>query len=126
MSDQSGVKYDAGKPEVVKGALHYFPNALAAVADVSAAGARKYAWDGWRTVPDGVDRYTEAMGRHLLAEREGPTDSGPGGTGCLHAAQVAWNALARLELMLLETEYPATDDNRGNQWPESLTGKLGC
>lgn len=126
MSDQSGVKYDAGKPEVVKGVLHYFPNALAAVADVSAAGARKYTWDGWRTVPDGVDRYTEAMGRHLLAEREGPTDSGPGGTGCLHAAQVAWNALARLELMLLETEYPVTDDNRGNQWPELPAGKPGC
>ena len=121
MSDQSGVKYDAGKPEVVKGALHYFPNALAAVADVSAAGARKYTWDGWRTVPDGVGRYTEAMGRHLLAEREGPTDSGPGGTGCLHAAQVAWNALARLELMLEDAK-----ETRGNQWPESLTSKPGC
>lgn len=28
--------------------------------------------------------------------------------------------------MLLETEYPVTDDNRGNQCTEGLSGKPGC
>jgi len=38
------------------------------------------------------------MLRHLLAEEtEGPIDND---TQCLHAAQVAWNAMARLELIL--------------------------
>lgn len=42
--------------------------------------------------------YSDALGRHLAAEgSEGPTDHA---TGLLHAAQVAWNALARIELTL--------------------------
>lgn len=93
----SGVKYDADKAPVVRGALQYFPRALTEVAKVSAAGAQKYAWNGWRTLPDGFARYSDALGRHLLAECDGALDAD---TGCLHAAQVAWNALARLELLL--------------------------
>lgn len=43
-----------------------------------------------------------AMGRHLTGEAiDGPTDPA---TGLAHAAQVAWNALARLELMLRASE----------------------
>lgn len=92
-----GAKLDAGKAPVVRGALHYFPRALAAVSQVSEVGARKYVWRGWETVPDGFDRYSDALGRHLLAEGFEQID---GDTGCLHATQVAWNALARLELLL--------------------------
>lgn len=93
-----GSKLDAGKIPVLRGALQYFPLALAAVAGVSLKGAEKYTWKGWATVPDGVNRYGDALARHLLAEEtDGPIDRD---TGCLHAAQVAWNALARLELML--------------------------
>ncbi len=103
---ESGVKYDGNKVPVARGALHYFPLALTAVARVSTVGARKYAWDGWRTVPDGARRYTDALVRHLIAEAESPIDEE---TGCLHAAQVAWNALARLELSLL-----AARENPGN------------
>lgn len=93
-----GSKLDAGKAPIMRGAIAYFPRALTAVADVSAYGAAKYTWGGWESVPDGVARYSDAMGRHLLAEAsEGPADAQ---TGLLHAAQVCWNALARLELML--------------------------
>ncbi len=104
--NEAGVKYDADKVPVVRGAFHYFPRALTAVARVSAAGANKYTWKGWETVPDGATRYTDALGRHLLAETETPIDEE---TGCLHAAQVAWNALARLELMLRDDQ-----ENPGN------------
>lgn len=93
-----GAKLDAGKPEVLRFALAYFPNALRGVAEVSAFGAKKYTYMGWLTVPDGITRYTEAMGRHLMYELEG--EEYDGDSGLLHAKQTAWNALARLELML--------------------------
>ena len=99
---EPGAKLDAGKAPVSQGVLQYFPRALVAVSQVSAIGARKYAWKGWESVDDGFNRYSDALGRHLLAETtEGLTDSD---TGCLHAAQVAWNSLARLELLLKELD----------------------
>lgn len=95
---EAGAKLDDGKAPVFRGALGYFPRALTEVANVSQIGARKYCWGGWEHVPDGAERYTDALARHLLAETsEGATDPA---TGLSHAAQVAWNALARLELML--------------------------
>lgn len=99
---EPGAKLDAGKAPLRRGALEYFPRALMAVAEVSAFGASKYAWNGWETVPDGVNRYGDAGARHIAKERlEGPHDSD---SGLLHAAHEAWNALARLELILREKE----------------------
>jgi len=95
-----GAKMDSGKAPIFRGVLNYFPLAIAAVAEVSEVGAKKYAWKGWESVPDGFERYSDAMGRHILEEAFGDFDDGVNGTGCLHAAQVAWNALARLELKL--------------------------
>ena len=102
---QPGAKLDAGKVDVMRGAWFYFPRALKQVARVSEAGARKYSWKGWEKVPDGITRYTAALGRHIY-EDPFATDSGEGGLGddYLHAAQVAWNALARLELIMREQE----------------------
>lgn len=95
---QPGAKLDAGKPAVFRGLIGYFPLACLAVSGVSTYGAQKYAWKGWETVPDGFNRYSDALMRHLLAESsEGRVDVT---TGLDHAAQVAWNSMARLELML--------------------------
>lgn len=111
-----GAKMDAGKAPIMRGVLQYFPRALEHVANVSAKGAAKYAWRGWESVPDGHARYSDALARHLLAEAtQGPVDSD---TGELHAAQVAWNALARLELYLrganpLRTNVAVTVEHRG-------------
>lgn len=100
-----GAKMDSGKVDVMKGAWFYFPRALTQVARVSEAGAKKYSWKGWEKVLDGIARYTAAMGRHI---KEDPysTDNGLGGLGAdyLHASQVAWNALARLELIMRDIE----------------------
>lgn len=99
---EPGSKLDAGKSPVYRGMLSYFPRSCLAVANVSEAGSRKYAWKGWETVPDGFNRYSDALGRHLAAESiEGMYDSTMD-VPTLHAAQVAWNALARLELILKE------------------------
>lgn len=100
-SHTAGAKLDAGKSPIWQGALAYFPRAISAVARVSAIGARKYAWKGWESVPDGINRYSNALGRHFGAEGYEDIDAD---TGCLHAEQVAWNSLARLELILKEKE----------------------
>lgn len=101
-SPPGAVKYDAGKAPVFRGAVAYFPRAIQAIAFVSAFGATKYAWEGWRHVPDGLNRYSDAMVRHLIAEATGETVDSD--SGLLHAAHAAWNALARLEKLLEDKE----------------------
>lgn len=97
---EPGSKLDAGKAPVMRGVLQYFPRALKAISVVSLVGANKYSWKGWESVDDGIERYGDAMARHILDEEiDGDFDSD---TGLLHAAQQAWNALAKLELMLRE------------------------
>lgn len=99
---QPGAKLDHGKSPVYRGLLDYFPRACLAVAEVSDRGAQKYSWKGWEKVSDGVNRYQDAMVRHIANESiEGRTDSE---TGLYHKAQIAWNALAALELFLREQE----------------------
>lgn len=93
-------KFDGGKSPIYRGGLAYFPAAIREVATVSAFGASKYSWNGWRGVDDGINRYSDALVRHLGYEAEGE-DVDPD-SRLLHAAHVAWNALARLELILEE------------------------
>jgi len=94
-----GAKLDAGKVDVTRGCLHYFPRALAAIAHLSSIGARKYSWKGWESVPDGITRYGAALGRHELGI-EGDYNRVDADTDVLEATAVAWNACARLELIL--------------------------
>lgn len=90
-----GAKLDAGKPDV--GLLfEAFPCALMEVAKVATYGAEKYTRGGWKEVPDGVKRYKAAMGRHILKGEIETFDE----SGLMHQAQIAWNALATLEMML--------------------------
>ena len=103
-----GAKLDAGKSPVFQGLIDYFPRACLAVANVSQAGADKYAWKGWEHVDDGYNRYKNAQYRHAVKRAiEGPYDSDfkKLGKDILHDAQEAWNALAALELFLREQEH---------------------
>jgi hypothetical protein len=102
---ESGAKNDAGKPDC--SLLLLFGRALSEIAAVGTVGAKKYSRGGWQFVPDGENRYTAAMLRHLWAEQQGMVDDD---TGCYHAAQVAWNALARLELIMRRIE----NDEKGS------------
>jgi hypothetical protein len=90
-----GAKLDGGK--ILAGTLSDFSLALTEVAKVFTYGAKKYSRGGWQHAPDGETRYYDAMWRHILKE---PSSTFDEESGLLHAAQVAWNALARLELML--------------------------
>lgn len=95
-----GAKLDAGKVEVSL-IFDDMPRALLAVAEIGTYGRHKYSKGGWKHVESGIERYTNAMDRHRLKETIETVDQE---TEMLHAAHLAWNALARLELMLREQE----------------------
>lgn len=96
-----GAKLDAGKcrPGLVLGG---FARALWVVSLVGTYGAVKYTADGWITVPNGEARYDDAGMRHWLKEKMG--ESVDPDTELEHAAHAAWNALARLDLMIRARE----------------------
>ena len=91
----AGMKFDAGKPMAGLMASD-FANALLAVSEVTTFGAKKYAPRSWMTVPNARDRYNDALHRHLLMAAAGEKQDQE--SKLLHAAHVAWNALALLEL----------------------------
>lgn len=100
------MKYDQGKP--IAGVLYEgFPLALLAVAEISTFGANKYRRGSWATVPNAIERYTDAMHRHLLMEQSGETVDQE--SNLYHAAHAAWGALCRLELILREIKDDGKD-----------------
>ena len=96
-----GAKFDGGKPDLDL-VLGGFADALLEVGAVGTFGAKKYTRDGWQEVPHGTDRYTSAMLRHYMAEKMGEKFDPE--SQQLHAAHLAWNALARLSFMLKQSE----------------------
>lgn len=96
-ANEPGAKLDAGKCRMGL-VLHGFALALQEVGRVGTYGARKYSDNGWAHVPDGQGRYTDAMYRHLMREAAGELLDRD--TELHHAAHAAWNALARLELLM--------------------------
>lgn len=94
---EAGAKLDHGKNRMGL-VLGGFARALEEVGRVGTFGANKYTSNGWVSVPNGVERYTDAMYRHLMKEAQGEVIDPDSKT--YHAAQAAWNALARLDLML--------------------------
>ncbi|MEY8688401.1 MAG: dATP/dGTP diphosphohydrolase domain-containing protein [Leptothrix sp. (in: b-proteobacteria)] len=116
-----GAKLDAGKqrPGLVLGA---FAHALQAVTAVGTYGAKKYSPNGWLHVDSGLERYTDAMLRHQLAELGG--EKYDPDTGIAHAAHAAWNSLARLELMMRAADQPKADPRQVGvaQYPAQWQG----
>lgn len=106
-----GAKLDANKqlPYTVLGA---FSPALAEVTRVGTYGAQKYTKHGWISVPNGKERYYEAMMRHLLADLQTPESVDPD-TQITHLAHAAWNILAILTLRVNErnSKVPLTVSN---------------
>ena len=96
-----GAKLDAGKvrPALVLGG---FARALLEVSKVGTYGATKYTENGWMEVPNGLSRYDDAKLRHWLIEKTG-VECDPD-TNLAHAAHEAWNALARLDLLIRQKE----------------------
>lgn len=91
------MKFDAGKPRwslLMRG----FAQSLAALVRVLTFGANKYAAHSWRTVPNGEERYRDALYRHLAAIEAGEKCDPESGES--HYAHAAFNILALHELEL--------------------------
>ena len=99
-----GAKLDAGKvrPALVLGG---FARALLAISRIGTYGASKYTDNGWQEVPNGISRYDDAKMRHWLAEKTGIECDADFNE--LHASHEAWNALARLDLIIRQKEQKA-------------------
>ena len=95
---KEGIKYDAGKLRIAE-MIKDFEKPLTELCKVWEFGANKYGVSNWKKVDNAENRYTNAMIRHLLAESSEVTDKE---TELLHAAHVAWNALARLHFIMEE------------------------
>lgn len=78
------------------------PNALMALGKCMtwAIEVKGYEEDDFLTVPDGPKKYRGAMLRHDLREILGETVDDE--SGLIHATHTAWNAMARLEILLRE------------------------
>lgn len=91
-----GVKYDEGKPRLGEMIVD-FAIPMRELARVWEFGANKYEKSNWKRVDNAIDRYTNALLRHLVAEEECMYDDE---SGLLHASHIAFNALARLYFII--------------------------
>lgn len=90
-------KDGSGKDDRADGKLRWDLLPLAEIEDivrVYTEGAKKYADNSWQDIPDGFNRYLGATMRHLVTYTKGERFDSD--TGCMHLAQVAWNAIALL------------------------------
>lgn len=98
---------------LVKAAKHLTDHTSAAaylphVIDVGTYGARKYARDNWLHVEGGVERYYEAVGRHVRDIMLG--DWRDEESGCVNLGHIAWGILAGAELVRRTVADAATAD----------------
>lgn len=98
--DGTGKKYDNGKP--MAGTLtDVFSRALMMVGACIEYGTHKYPDPkNWQLVDNGINRYRDAMVRHLLKYNAGIDKDEE--TGLPHLAHMCWNALVILELYMQE------------------------
>lgn len=90
-------KDGSGKDDRSDGKLRWDLLPLAEIEDivrVYTEGAKKYVENSWQDIPDGFNRYLGATMRHLVAYTKGERFDSD--TGCMHLAQVVWNAIAML------------------------------
>ena len=98
------------------GVLDYFPEALAAVAEVSRLGNEQHNpgqplhWDKSKSTD-----HADCLLRHLAERGTRDTD------GALHSAKVAWRALALLQT---ELEAAANTDEFGKKYYPPIVGCL--
>lgn len=100
-----GIKYDGDKPRLAEMIID-FKEPLLELCKVWEFGANKYSKSNWKLVDNGIDRYTNAMLRHLVQEEDNPVDDE---SLLLHASHIAFNALARLYFILQERQLKPVD-----------------
>ena len=107
---KEGTKYDNGKLRLAEMIID-FKIPMEELCKVWEFGANKYEKSNWKKLQNPVDRYTNAMLRHLLAEETNLVDDE---SKLLHAAHIAFNALARLYFIVrnkdVDTSKVVTQD----------------
>lgn len=80
------------------------PRAIEALARVMtwALDAKGYKESDWLHVPDAINKYSGGMHRHDNKEKRGQEFDDE--SGLEHAIHTAWNAMARVELILRKKE----------------------
>ena len=100
--DGKGKKYDSGK-SMVGTLCRVFPRALLGVGQCIEFGTHKYPDPkNWVKVENAFNRYQDSMMRHYLKFLAGQEKDSE--TNLLHLKHMVWNALAVLELYLMENE----------------------
>ena len=100
--DGKGKKYDSGK-SMVGTLCRVFPRALLGVGQCIEFGTHKYPDPkNWVKVENAFNRYQDSMMRHYLKFLAGQEKDSE--TKLLHLKHMVWNALAVLELYLMENE----------------------
>lgn len=100
--DGKGKKYDSGK-SMVGTLCRVFPRALLGIGQCIEFGTHKYPQpDNWKLVDGAFTRYQDSMMRHYLKFLAGQEKDSE--TSLLHLKHMVWNALAILELYLMEHE----------------------
>lgn len=88
----TGIKYDKNKLRLAEMFID-FCIPMEELCKVWEFGANKYKKSNWKKLEDPINRYTNALLRHLIAEEKETYDTE---STYLHAAHIAFNALARL------------------------------
>lgn len=91
-----GIKYDKEKRRLAEMIVDFAPE-IEELCKVWEFGANKYSKSNWKLVENGYDRYSNALIRHLIAEDKDYYDDE---SKLLHAAHIAFNALARMHFIL--------------------------
>ena len=100
--DGKGKKYDSGK-SMVGTLCRVFPRALLGIGQCIEFGTHKYPDPkNWVKVENAFTRYQDSMMRHYLKFLAGQEKDSE--TNLLHLKHMVWNALAVLELYLMENE----------------------
>lgn len=105
---KEGTKYDNGKLRLAEMIID-FKIPMEELCKVWEFGANKYEKSNWKKLENPIDRYTNALLRHLLAEEANLVDDE---SKILHAAHIAFNALARLHF-IAKNRYVNTDIKPG-------------
>lgn len=102
-----GAKLDSGKM-IAGEILTSFSNAMQAMLEVATFGASKYTRKGFLQVPNGEERYLDAMTRHLL--KHGSGEEFDPETGFPHLHHALWNLAAVVEVRLRSTKSQLKED----------------
>ena len=94
-----GKKYDEGKNRMGL-VLQGFSNALWEVGRVGTFGCQKYGEGNWQYLENGIDRYKDALFRHLFQWMQGEEIDKE--SGIKHLSHALWNLTAVLEFIMRE------------------------